>query len=185
MRTTREQELELAALAGAAERRNRPRLGLAVAFLLLTGAAGYALLGSGSVASARTQAERAARDAAGVERLATEIDAILARRQENDAEARFPIDAALRSKLVEIARASGITEEVAPEARPEQRGLDYPLVKQVVTITLSDAGLEAALDFISRATREIPGLFVEGVQLQPRPQGWYAVLRFARWEVRR
>jgi len=185
MRTTPAQDVELAALAAAAERRNRPRLMLYGAIVLLVGSGVYAAGGSGAVARARSQAQSAAAQAVQVEALAAEIGALLASREQSDAATRFPPDARLRSKLVEIATAVGLPGTIEPDARMEQRGLDYPLQKQVVTVNLSDAPLEPTLRFISRATEEIDGLYVDTIQLRVVPQGWFSVIRFARWEVKR
>lgn len=185
MRTTPAQDIELAALAAAAERRNRPRLGLYASIALFVGAAVYAAGGSGAVARAKAQAQHEATQSVRVEALVAEIQAALATREQSDAATRFPPDARLRSKLVEIATAAGLPGTIEPDARMEQRGLDYPLQKQVVTVNLSDAPLEATLQFISRATAEIDGLYVDTIQLRPVPQGWFSVIRFARWEVKR
>lgn len=184
MRPSPTLDMELAALAAVSERRNRPRLAIVVSCLLLLAAAVYALTGSGAIASAKAAAQRAANQAVRVQAQVDEVERALAETAGNDAASRFPPDARLRSKLAEIATAVGLPGPVEPEARVEQRGLDYPLQKQVVTVNLTDAPLEATLQFISRATDEIPGLYVDTVQFRPVPQGWFSLIRFARWEVK-
>lgn len=182
MNLTPNQELELQALSGATERRNQPRFIMFVAFVLILVAAFYAFSGFSAAGHSREGAQRKATTAVQLDAKIDQYNALNQSGPEGGLGARFPVNSRIRSTLETSADLFGL-EAPTLSQRPERAGLDYPLQRQIITAQLSDAPLEATLKWINSATKNIDGLFVAGIELNPMPSGWLVEVRFARWEV--
>lgn len=182
MSLTPNQELELQALSGSAERRNQPKLliGVAVVGILIAGF--YAFSGFNAAASAKGKAERKADIAVQLDGLISRYNEVNQGGGEGALNERFPVNDRIRSTLETSADFHGL-EAPSVSQRPERVGLDYPLRRQIVTANLSDVPLEPTMQWINSATKNIDGLHVAGVEFSPTPAGWQVEVRYARWEV--
>ena len=182
MKLTPNQELELQALSGAAQRRNQPRFLLTLGVGLILVAGFYAFSGFGAAKAAKAKAQRRAGIAAELDPLIAQYHTLSQGGDEGALSTRFPVNSRVRSTLETTADIAGL-EEPSVTKREERQGLDYPLVRQVFTASLSDAPLEPTLKWINSATRNINDLYIAGIEFDPAPSGWTVEVRYARWEV--
>jgi hypothetical protein len=176
------QELELQALSGAAQRRNQPRLLIFLAFVLILISAFYAFSGYSAVSSSRIKAQRQADTDSQLDAKIERYNNLTQGGAEGGLDERFPVNSRIRSTLESSADLFGLDTPTVAQ-RPERAGLDYPLLRQIITANISDAPLEPTLQWINSATRNIDGLYVAGVEFSPTGSGWQVEVRFARWEV--
>ncbi len=176
------QELELQALSGSAERRNQPKLLIGVAALGILIAGFYAFSGFNAAASAKRKAVNKANTAAQLDGLIARYNELNQGGSESALNERFPVNDRIRSTLETSADFYGI-ETSSVSQRTERVGLDYPLRKQNVTANLIDVQLEPTMKWINSAMKNIDGLYVAGVEFSPTPSGWQVEVRYARWEV--
>ncbi|VAX39020.1 hypothetical protein MNBD_PLANCTO03-727, partial [hydrothermal vent metagenome] len=151
MKLTPNQELELQALSGAAQRRNQPRFLLALGVVLILVAGFYAFSGYGAAKTAMAKAQLRADTAGELDELIVRYNTLSQGGDEGALSTRFPVNSRVRSTLETTADIAGLEEPLVTK-RDERQGLDYPLVRQVFTASLSDAPLEPTLKWINSAT---------------------------------
>lgn len=181
---SREDREELASMAAAAARRNRPTHLVAAACVLLVGALAMA----GSALLARQSAERALTRAASenvrAQALITEINRIRGERAGaqgpgaptgvNDPFPNFG------SRMGELATQAGLTVGI-PQEQSRPSGA---LVRREYNYSINTPALDAVMNWIRRAMEEIPGTRVISVSITPQQatRAWTVIIKFARLE---
>mgnify|MGYP001192676824 CR=1 FL=1 len=179
---TREDRDELASLAQAAARRNRPTHLVAAAVVLLVGAlamAGSALL---SRQSAERALARAASENVRARALIDEIKRITNERQggsgtvsrENDPVPNFG------STMSNLASQAGLSVGI-PQEQSQASGA---YIRRNYTYNLSTPNLDAVMTWVQRTAQEIPGTQVTGLTVTPQAANriWTVSIKFARLE---
>lgn len=179
---TRDDRDELASLAAAAARRNKPTHLVAAACVLLVGAlamAGSALL---SRQSAERALARAAHENVRAAALIAEINRVRGDRaggsgptsRENEPVPNFG------STMSNLASQAGLTVGIPQEA--SQASGAY--IRRNYTYSVSTPSLDAVMTWIQRAGQEIPGTQVTGLTVTPQAAAriWTVTIKFARLE---
>jgi hypothetical protein len=172
----------IAMTAGTRERQNRPRALIVGALALLGLAAIVCLLGVVSrarAASGLREEDRRGRDADS--RLA-EVTALRAAQESAATPAGEPLGALeLADRLGKIAQAAGLKDTLQPPREvSETRG--RIVIKRYSYSSIRSPDLAPVIDWLSRATQEIPGLELIGLELTPDASGWVVVPTLRRWE---
>ncbi len=169
--------------AAAAARRNRPTALLVTCGVLLVAAIIFAIASLVQSGAARLSVHRLANERAGVTAVADEIIALREEASEGQSDGRYKRELQL-SKLEAINQQVRLpTAPTLSEQRPT-RTIGSSIEKRRVDITMDNAPLDAALEWINAAQRAIPDLFVSAIELRPRPNGWLIRVQVARWELR-
>lgn len=177
------EERAIRAHAASAARRNSPTTLLVLAGLVLLASVTFALWSAGSARTARARLSAVVASSAGVERLIAEIDGLRAETNIARTDGRYSRQLQL-SKLAAINTSVGLpTPPSLQEQRPRSIG-DAPIEKRLVDVTMNNAPLPTALQWITEAQRTIPGLFITALELRPTPSGWTVRVQVARWELR-
>ncbi len=179
----REHEPMLAALAGAAERKNRPTAVVAFAAALLVGATAYSLWNMKQARAARRAYEREGQVSLKVSALAEEVRSAVESAKTHSADTDPYAPKELLSALSSAATSAGVTKP--PSFVPTtDESPDSPLVKKIVVARLLGEPMSAVLAWIEKALAETPGLHVTQFNLKPTRSGWDTEVRFARWEIK-
>jgi hypothetical protein len=186
MTSPRDREPMLAALAGAAERANRPTAVVVFCAALLLLATIFALW-TGRQASA---AERAYVSAAGqlarAKAAADDIKRITAERAAGAGQTSvFDPEPRLLSSISNALPADKIqSTEIRFEPNKEEIP-GSPLVRQVVTCrSLQKLEIEPVFEWIAAALNAVPGLHITHFSMKPSREGWEITVKFARWELK-
>lgn len=180
-----ESRLQVAVVAGATERSNRPRFMLILAGLLLLGAAGYAGVQAQALGAARAQVRSQENRAQQINALVAELRAAHAQ-QQLDA---LPRDVQTTDKLQRLGRYLGLPETLAINERGESAGAaGFTNRIYSANFTAPDAG--AVLEWLVAATGEntfgISGVQVRSVRLRPQHNnsagGWAVEVVLSRIE---
>lgn len=176
-------ERDVQMYAAAAARRNRPTALLAICGAILLGAIIFAIVSVTQSGAARAEVTRLATERAEVRAIADEIVALRERAGDRQDDGQY-------SRELQLSKLEAINQRVrlpkAPtlsEQRPT-RPIGSPIEKRRVDITMDNAPLDAALEWINEAQRAIPDLFISAIELRPRPNGWLVRVQVARWELR-
>jgi len=176
--------LEAAAMAAAAERRNRPMALIFLATAALVAAGIYATMGAVSAAEAATAADVRVRRYEQVERLAQQIERIRTDPGRAEKLETFKPDPFLRTKLNQVAADLELSNQFQIGAdRREGLSLDSQMRRVVIEVTLNSVSAETGMRWIDNAVREVQGLEVATVELTPTPRGWNFKVRLGRWEI--
>jgi hypothetical protein len=178
-----ERRLELGALAAQRERRNRPRVLLLAAFVLLAASLLFLVLSWNSSREAR-------RFAVGQQRLAEQALAAGAElKRLKDAQAAMggtiaaPAATQVRSRIQQAGAAAGLRDAAGLVPRTDRRSFaEQRVVQEQLRYEITDPSLAALMDWMRRATAEVPGLEVYRVRLEPTTDAWRLQVTFARWE---
>lgn len=179
-----ETRLEASTAAGRAERRNRPKHLLLLAFALLVFAAG--LLGWSVLARARAAAtlreERA---------LAEKVRDITAQfnelktdsEQSSTSRPKFGESIFNRpSRFQELAASAGLKNTGFVPQRKTADPAVNGVQRRRLEFELKDESLDALLNWMKMAVEDIPGLEVFSVRLRPEANQWALNVEFSRWE---
>lgn len=179
----REHEPILAAMAGRAERANRPTAVVVFCTALLLAAVAFTAWASGRAAEAKREFRREAQTQAEVERLAGMIvEAREKKTRGEDESTVYAPETALLSKIGQAATRAQI--DGIPRLRTNTESLaSSPLVRQVVTGTVENNEMDRVLRWITNALDEVDGLYVTEYTMKPTRRGWEVTVRFARWEL--
>lgn len=169
--------------AASAARRNSPTpmLLLAVAALVLASVFTLWSVNASRLAGRRLDAAVVSRD--GVENVIAQIERVRADAASARTDGRY-------SRQLQLSTLAAINQRVGLPSSPSiQEGRprvtpDSPIAKRQVDITMNNAPLPAALEWIREAQRAVPGLFVSALELRPTPTGWTVRVQVARWEFR-
>jgi len=182
----RKRRLEASYEAAAAERCNRPTRLVVIAALLLLAALVYLALAASRRAEAADNLEGAESAMQRLVNIRAEIEAY----QDNDAQRALrqqfaPRMRSIRSTLGRIANELGMEEPPQLGQITDERrlGLDSKLLLRTIDVTLTEADTDLALQWIQQATRDVEGLFVSGVTLNPGPDAWRVTVKLSRWEI--
>ncbi len=179
---------ELAAAAGAKERRNRPAWMVAAAGLVLAGVLLLALLGVSVQAQARADLRRTMEDQAAAEQMIEQFRQLSAARSDPGLTNVGEPMAGLRTRLEELARQGGFE---TPPFTPNEAVKDLPNGLKMRTLNYYNVkakSLGIILEWLRLATQDagtrIPGLEVESLGLKPdtRDGSWSMNLGLRRWE---
>jgi len=183
-----QQESQIRAAALASERRNRPVGLIAIASAILLASTIFAGWSVASAQRARSEALAARQRLIEVDAIAEEIQDIRTDPQRSGGDTRYAPETRLRSKLNQVADRLGMEQTPSiRDAGAKQLGVGSgsPLEKRSIEVRMDDLPLDAAMEWINEAVREIPGLHVTGVELRPgRPEGWNIRVQLSRWEFR-
>ena len=169
--------------AASAARRNSPAPMLLLAGAALVLATVFTLWSVGAARSAGRRLDAAVVSRDGVERVIADIEGFRAAADSARTDGRY-------SRQLQLSTLAAINQRVGLPSAPsiqEQRPRvtpDSPLAKRQVDITMNNAPLPAALEWIHEAQRSVPGLFVSALELRPTPTGWTVRVQVARWEFR-
>lgn len=177
------EERDVQMYAAAAARRNRPTALLAICGVILLVAIIFAIVSLAQSGAARIAVNRLATERAEVAAIADEIIAL--RDSADDG-----LNNGAYNRELQLSKLEAINQRVrlpnAPtlsEQRPT-RPIGSPIEKRRVDVTMDNASLDAALEWINEAQRTIPDLFVSAIEMRPRPNGWLIRVQVARWELR-
>ena len=180
---TPSEEREVQMHAASVARRNRPTLLVMIAGVLLVGALIFATVTTASARSAMAELETLAQDQAAVADIADEIRRLREHSSDRQDDGRYSRELQL-SKLEAINQRVSLPSPPRLQEQRPTRPLDSPIEKRRVDVTIDDAPLETALEWINEAQRAIPDLFISAIELRPRPNGWTVRVQVARWELR-
>ncbi len=179
----REHEPMLAALASAAERRNRPTSMVALCAALLVGAGVFAMWSASGARAARATFVREAVARQKVDALAAQVREVQESLQPKGDDTLPYAPRELLGSLASAATSSGLSK--APSFNPTtEESADSPLVRKVIIARILGEPLPETLAWMQRAITDIPGLHVTQFNLKPTRQGWEIEARFARWETK-
>lgn len=184
---SRDREPMLAALAGSAERANRPTAVVVFCAAVLLVAMIFAVLSRGKAAQARTAYEHAASQLQTASSVAAEIKRITEERKNTtNAPGVFDPEPRLLSIVSGALTAAGLqTTEFRFDPPSKEEVPNSPLVRQVLTCrTLVPMEVEPVLDWVQRSLNAAPGLHVIHLSMKPTRQGWDITVKFARWELK-
>lgn len=177
------EERDVQMYAAAAARRNRPTALLAICGVILVVAVVFAIVSLAQSGAARLRVERLATERAEVAAIAQEILALRDTAEDG-------LSSGTYGRELQLSKLEAINQRVrlpsAPtlsEQRPT-RPIGSPIEKRRVDVTMDNAPLDAALEWINEAQRAIPDLFVSAIEMRPRPNGWLIRVQVARWELR-
>ncbi|RMH28081.1 MAG: hypothetical protein D6693_04205 [Planctomycetota bacterium] len=180
-----DEERAVRAHAAAVARRNRPASLLLAAGAAVVVALVFAGLSVSRARSAQRAVESAAATRAAVQSVVDQIEALRAESASARTDGRYSRRLQL-STLAAINQRVGLdTPPVLQQNPPRSSGPDSPIEKRIVSVTMVNAPLAAALRWIGEAQRAIPGLFVTAIELRPTPAGWTVRVQVARWELKR
>lgn len=169
--------------AASAARRNSPTPMLMLAGVALVLASAFALWSVSSARSADLRLGAAVVSRDGVESVIAQIEGVRAAADSARTDGRY-------SRQLQLSTLAAINARVGLPSAPsiqEQRPRvtpDSPIAKRQVDVTMNNAPLPAALEWIHEAQRAVPGLFVSAIELRPTPAGWTVRVQVARWEFR-
>ncbi|MEL6740887.1 MAG: hypothetical protein AAFP26_09565 [Planctomycetota bacterium] len=171
---------DLAAIADAASRRNRPLWMVVGGALLLAIALIWLMLAVRSVGASERGARAAERRLEGVRQLAAEFEALQAvATSVGPSERGRPIPDLL-SRIEAIAERSGMA---ATPAVPQRTNDAVPGGRRVrLRYNVNDPSLEAVLAWVDAASSEVPGLYPYSISITPGGQRWTMTVVFARFE---
>jgi hypothetical protein len=178
---------ELAASAGARERRNRPVWMVGGAALLLGAVLLLAVLGITMNASARADLRRQLEDQAHVEQMLAQLRQLTAAQSETGSSNIGAPMADLRTRLESLARTAGFDP---PPFSTNEEVRDLPngiRVRKLPYFNIKAKSLGVVLEWLRLATQDagrIPGLEVESLTLRPSTSDntWTMTLTLRRWE---
>lgn len=182
----RDREPMLAALAGSAERANRPTAVVVFCAVVLLVAVVFALLSRAKAAEARSAYDHEAGQLETARSVAAEIERINEERKNTtNAPGVFDPEPRLLSLVSGPLGAAGIqSTEIRFDPNKEEIP-GSPLVRQVLTCrTLVPMEAEPVFDWVQRALNAVPGLHIIHFSMKPTGQGWEMTVKFARWELK-
>lgn len=182
-----EREMQLRAMAGANERRNRPRALIMGAGALLALASLYAGWSALEARAARAELEGATRQAGAVRRILGQMEAVRTDPARRLDPSRYAPDTQILAKLTQrIPDQLGMTARpVVNEGRTVPFAADSKLSSRSVRAIFSDVPLEQAMQWINSAVQEVRGLHVTNIEFMPtRDRGWSITVELSRWESR-
>ncbi len=186
MTTSHDREPMLAALAGAAERANRPTTVVAFCAILLVVAAGFMFWSSGRASAAEKAYTIEARQLARAEAVAAEIRRINAEREAGANEGSvFDPEPRLLSSISGALPADRLQSTELRFEQTKEEAPNSPLVRQVVTCrSVRKLEIEPVFDWMTRALEAVPGLHIIHFSMKPARDGWEITVKFARWELK-
>ncbi len=180
-RLSADDRYDLAVAAGAASRRNKPSHLVVFAGVIFVIACGVLGFTSCEASRADDQLSARASQLASIADMLAEIRAIQ-QAADPEAEAVYEPYPGFRSKMEEVAKEIGLSEELQfPRQNRPPTGL--PGVAQVTfDYEISEPTLGPLLAFAEAATEKIPGTRIASIDLRPRADNWQMKIRFERWE---
>jgi len=174
---------QMALTAASRERANRPRALIVGAGALFVVAALIALVGLGARARAASGLRAEARRQGDVVARIRELETLRAAQEAAATPTGEPLSVLeLAQKMGDIAQEVGMKDRLAPPREiSETRG--RIVVKRYTFQNVRNAELAPMIEWLARATREVPGLEVFGLELVPDASGWNMTnLTLRRWE---
>lgn len=179
-RLSADDRYDLAISGESASRRNRPSHLVVIAGFVFVAAC--AVLGFSSCESSRANADlnRRISQQTKIADMLAELAAI-ERADDPEADAVFDPYPGFRSKMEEIAAEVGLSEKL--EFAKRNSAQDVPGAARVsFDYSIEEPTLGPMLAFARAATEQIPGTYVAGIKLRPRPDKWEMDIKFERWE---
>lgn len=172
---------ELASRAQSQQRLNNPRHLIMLGVVLVIVSLILLVIAWQTQAKAKQKNESRARSLVKIEQLIGEIQALSASQNSSTEQDIYQPIPGILSKLQGYGRQAQLANEVGlprnSQTRPEGNAklTTYPY-------TLRDPSLEHLLDWVRIAKREIPGLQVRELSIQPANQNWTMTVVLARYE---
>lgn len=171
---------DLASMAEASGRRNRPTWMIVGGGLLLLVMLVWLVLSVRAVGANESRANRAANQLESIQTLAAELqtlEQIAAARGPNEFGAVIPD---LLSRVEALAEPSGMS---ARPPVPQRTNDAVPGGRRVrLRYSVNDQSLSAMLAWVDRASQEVPGLYPYSINITPAGQRWTMTVVFARFE---
>lgn len=180
-RLSADDRYDLALSGNAASRRNKPSHLVIIAGMVFVIACSVLGLTSCQSSKVRDNLKGRVSQRDTVAKLLAELTAI-ERAADPEAEAVFEPYPGFRSKMEEIADQTGLSNKLEFARRNQSQ--DAPGAVRV-TFDYNDIeedSLGPLLAFAQAATDQIPGTYVAGITLRPRPDKWQMDIKFERWE---
>lgn len=177
---SKDDRYELAALAQNQQRLNAPRhlimlgLGLVVIALIVL------LISWRSKVGALKDNADLAYKLQSISRLITDITVLEAAQQDNQQDDIFKPIPDLRSRLKGYGTQSGVPNLPSVPAQSIRPMGDAQLISY--TYTVIDPSIEHMLDWITLSTEQVPGLFVNELELKPGKQDWTMTVKLSRYQ---
>lgn len=172
---------DLAMSGNAASRRNRPSH--LVVFAGLVFVVACSVLGVTSCQASKEQdrlSQRVSqRDT--IAALLAELAAI-ERAADPEAEAIFEPYPGFRSTMEEIATQVGLSKKLEFARRNQSQDVPGAVRVSFDYNGIEEDSLEPLLAFANAAVEQIPGTYVAGITIRPRPAKWQMDIKFERWE---
>lgn len=183
---TRDDRDALAMAAGAAERRNRPRMMIvlgAVVLVVGAGVLGTGLMQVGSADGALSASRSQLRRMKTMER---EIVALTERAEETGTGDTFRRIGDLETRIQGLAELRGMAEPEFLDRREADRNIQPGMQRVELRYRAQDLDFGKIVGWLVDATLDpntrIPGLEVKALRLNPRDNVWAVEVTFSRWE---
>lgn len=180
---TEDDKLMLAAQAASNERANRPTLLLLLCGVVLAGALLFVVVSYSQFAAARRLLARQSYEASTVASNVAAVRQIRAAASADSGPRLSEQDETIRSRIIDIAVAAGINRTgINPKSLTRSVKQNLGSVQMNVTFEVRDPSLPAMMEWLKRATSQMPGIEVQKILLRPEAQQWFLVVTFTRWE---
>ena len=180
-RLSRDDRYELAARAKNQQRMNHPTHLVVLGIILVVVALVVLAVAWRTRAAAATTSAREAQELVSIENLIEQIRAIeTAQNDAGQADIFQPMPEIL-SRLQSYGQRAGLENDVGLPQNPNRRVEGNALLR-TYPYTVRDPSLESLLGWLRIAQREIPGLEVRELELQPGNQYWTMTVVLSRYE---
>tara|TARA_R110002072_G_scaffold42064_9_gene117806 strand:- start:92333 stop:92920 length:588 start_codon:yes stop_codon:yes gene_type:complete len=177
---SKDDRYELAALAQNQQRLNSPRHLIMLGIVLVAIALVVLLISWRSKAGALKDNADLAFKLKNISTLITDIRVLEAAQQDNQQDDLFKPIPDLRSRLKGYGTQSGVPSLPSVPAQAIQPMGDAQLISY--TYTVIDPSIENMLDWITLSTEQVPGLFVNELELKPGKQDWTMTVKLSRYQ---
>lgn len=178
---TPDERYEIAAVAAAAERGNRPRHLLIIGAIAMVVATVALLVGLNKNNDAASRLRSTSREIHQIEQLAAQLAQLEAVADTGPSIGITEPIPTLLSQIEDLARRAGIQGNIpiprgtSPEAHGNYRRLTYPY-------KITDETLSEPIQWVRLALTEIPGLGLDSIEIRPTGTTWTVEVKFFRFE---
>ena len=180
-RMTPDDRYELATRAQNQQRLNSPRHLIMLGLLLLIIALIVLGVAWQTRAAAMKKNELAANNLVRVENLIEEIRVLKATQASSTQRDQFEPLPDLYSTLQSLGTRAQLQNDIGIPRNPGSRQEGNAVLK-TYTYQINDPSLEHLLDWVKLAEQEIPGMYAQSLEIQPRNQFWHMEVVLARYE---
>lgn len=180
-RLSEDARYRLAAEASTRQRRNRPRLWVALAAIVLAGAMLFLMVQARSRGRAASALRAQTISRANIELMLQQLKELQQQPQNPGGDPTEPM-ANLPVRMEEIATASGLASKPRPPITPAPEDKAGGVIRSYRYSDVQDPSLSALLAWVQNAEQQIPGLHVHSLVLTPSDTAWKMTVSFKRWE---
>lgn len=180
-RLSADDRYDLAMSGNTASRRNRPSHLVVFAGLVFVVACSVLGFTSCQASKADDDLSRRVSQRDTIAKLLAELSAI-ERAADPEAEAVFEPYPGFRSKMEEIATQVGLSKKLEFARRNQSQDVPGAVRVSFDYNGIEEDSLTPMLAFANAAVEQIPGTYVAGITIRPRPDKWQMDIKFERWE---